>query len=658
MPGINFKYKYPFLLICTAFMAGILCSHLFHTPAAFPCLWFTISILTLYSAGTEHNFYRKRILKKIADLFLLGTIFTLGSFLARPASPLSFDPSAVYQIKLRCEEQLPHHNFLLSTHSTNLFLSRYDTDTAFRTGDIVLAQARIVPLPDNSNPGEFNYNRYLRQKQTNYRLIPYARLKIIGHDRNIRSVFEELRQRLLQKSEILFPDTVVRPLINALCLGYKNDLDKNIRDHFIQTGTIHLLAVSGLHTGAIYLLLTYLLSIAGLPRHKTDLLTIPLLWGYACLTGLSPSVVRAATILTFIALGKTLERDYTPINAIAASAFFTLLVQPQLIGSVSFLMSYSAYTGIVLFYPYLNRLPGKLPAIPAKLWALCCLSLSAQLLTLPINAYYFHTITPGSVLINLLAIPLATILLYGSVLLFLLPAFIGIHVSVIITWTGHLLLYTLNSLQPIAFNLSGLYPTTWHILFIYLNFLLLGCLLLYKNRLTFGISIATLCLLLVFCCFHNYELASRKELLVFNHYRESTILLNYRGYYTFLYNTSPGNTRSQAYILQNKLKPLPPHSGLISGGLTAERSRLDIPGTSVYVADQHTAAVPPCRILIVTCNALPEKLFEKTSVYPERLIADFSNSYRNLSRCEKFCKEHNIIFETTTKTGCVFIPLK
>lgn len=519
-------------------------------------------------------------------------------------------------------------------------------------------QARIIPLPGNSNPGEFNYNQYLRQKNTNYKIIPYSPIKITGHERNISSVFEELRQQLLQKSTVLFPDTIVRSLINALCLGYKNDLDKNIRDNFIESGTIHLLAVSGLHTGAIYLLLTYLLSIAGLPRHKTDLFTIPILWGYACLTGLSPSVIRAATILTFIAFGRTLERDYIPINAIAASAFFTLLVQPHLIGSVSFLMSYSAYTGIVLCYPYLNRLPGKLSKLPARIWSLCCLSFSAQLFTLPISAYYFHNINLSSILLNLFAIPLATIILYGSVILFLIPTFISIHLSIFVSWLTRFLLYILNLSQPISLNLSGLYPTAGHIFLLYLNMLLIGCLLFYKNKLTFRLSATGLSLLLIFNCSFNYYLASRKELVIFNRYRATTVLLNYQGYYSFVHQTSPDTLEPLPYVLQNKLQPLPSHAGLLNIQLTSGKNYLNAAETTIYIADKHTTALPACRILIVTCNLQPEKLFEKIPTYPERLIADASNSYYNLQQWENFCSKHHIIFENTAKTGYVSILLK
>lgn len=638
-------------------MAGILCNRPVAVPAALPCLLFTFSISVLYLSGTENHLYKKRFLKKCVDWFLLATVFTLGSLLARSPSASPFDPQAVYQLKLRCEERLSG-NYLLTTDNINLFLSRYDTDTLFHPGDLLYMQARIVPLSENSNPGEFSYYRYLKQKNTNYKIIPYTRIEIIGHEHSIRSIFEDFRQKLLRKSEILFPDTSVRSVVNALCLGYKSDLDKNIRDNFIQTGTIHLLAVSGLHTGAIYLLLTFILTSTGLARRKTDLFTIPLLWGYACLTGLSPSVIRAATILTFIALGKTWERDYIPVNAIAASAFFTLLVQPHLIGSVSFLMSYSAYTGIVLFYPYLNRLPGKLSAIPSKLWSLCCLSFSAQLLTLPINAYYFHSLNLSGIFINLLAIPLATVMLYGSIILLLLPVFIGIFLSPVVGWMGHFLLYALNLLRPIGWNITGLYPTLWHILLIYLNYLLIAALLFYKNKLTFRFSLAGLSLLLIFCCIYNSSLASRKELIVFNRYRETTILLNYRGFYSYIYNTAPDSIKSRPYLFQNKLKSLPPHSGLLHDRLVSTPNRLKVSGTTICIAGKHTTTIPSCQILIVTGNNLPEKLFKEQSVYPERIIADFSNSYHNLSQWEKFCKEKGIIFENTAKTGYASIALK
>ena len=132
---------------------------------------------------------------------------------------------------------------------------------------------------------------------------------------------------------------------------------------------------------------------------KSRLILIPLIWLVACITGLSPSACRAATILSFITIGEAFRQETIPLNAIAAAAFFSLLIHPELLYSVSFQMSYAAYTGIILIYP-LMRIK-KMHKYLRPLYSLLCISFSAQAMTLPIMAYYFHTISLNRIFINL-----------------------------------------------------------------------------------------------------------------------------------------------------------------------------------------------------------------------------------------------------------------
>lgn len=573
-------------------------------------------------------------------------------------TPLLLNTSAIYEVKFRCEEEIPSHNYILEIQGERIFLSQYDTDTLFRPGDSLLVRGRIIPIPGNANPGEFSFNQYLKQKGIHYKIIPSTPIQITGNSSSVRSVFWDLRQSLLQKTATLFPDTTTRTLVNALCLGYKNDLDKDTQELFIRTGTIHLLAVSGLHTGAVYLILTYFLSLLGISSRKTDFITLPILWAYACLTGLSPSVIRAATILSFIAAGKILDRDYTPLNAIAASAFFTLLTQPHLVYSVSFLMSYSAYTGIVTIYPYLNRLPGKLSPIPAKLWALCCISLAAQLPTLPLSAYYFHSVNINGFLINLIAIPVATMILYVSLILLILPLFISVHLTFIVTFLSKTLLTLLHLFRPFSFNIESLYPTAAHLFLLYFNLILIFNYLLKRNKNRLRTSITGLCIFLLFCCAYNLFLSSRKEIIVLNRYQKTAILLNYNGYYSFLKNTLSDTLHPVPYLLKYKLKPLPRYSGLLDTTLLYTENTLRTRNLTISIADENTSAFSGKGILIITRNVTPDKIFTHTSAYPSRLIADASNSWITLKKWEKFCKEQNIIFQNTMESGSISIPLK
>ena len=209
-------------------------------------------------------------------------------------------------------------------------------------GDSLHFNARILPFRQNANPGEFSYARYLKQKNVFFHLLPVSPIRQNGHSDDLYTVFDHLRKKWLSKTHRLFSDSTCCQLVNALCLGYKNDLDSEVQNLFISTGTVHLLSVSGLHTGAIYLFILFIFKSIGFPSRKITFVVLPILWCYVCLTGLSPSVVRAATILSFIHIGQYFNRSYTPLNSVAAAAILTLSFHPSNLYSLSFLLSYSA----------------------------------------------------------------------------------------------------------------------------------------------------------------------------------------------------------------------------------------------------------------------------------------------------------------------------
>ena len=197
------------------------------------------------------------------------------------------------------------------------------------------------------------------------------------------------------------------------------------------------------------------------------MLLIPLLGAYACLTGLSPSVLRSAILLSFMLIGKAFHKNYTPLNSVAASAFLILIIQPGNLYSVSFQMSYAAYTGILIFFPLLNRFTRKLPKLFSRLCALIWLSIAAQLTTLPLCLYYFHTISLTSFLINIIAIPLTTLLLYTALILLLLPLTLGLKLIFLTDGLCTFLFLSLQHFTTINWQWENCYPTLLHLLLAY-----------------------------------------------------------------------------------------------------------------------------------------------------------------------------------------------
>jgi competence protein ComEC len=214
--------------------------------------------------------------------------------------------------------------------------------------------------------------------------------------------------------------------IGALTLGYKEDLPPELRTHFQASGAAHVLAVSGLHTGIIYALVVGLLTLGGRLRPMHDnrwgrcalgTVIIGVMWAYAWLTGMTPSVVRAVLMVTIFEVGRMIYRQSFSLNTIAAAAVLILLAKPSDLLSVSFQLSFAATFMIVLvareFELILHRKEWK-ETWYGRAWSwivgTVIISLAAQLGTLAITMYYFHQISTYFLLANLMVLPIATLL--------------------------------------------------------------------------------------------------------------------------------------------------------------------------------------------------------------------------------------------------------
>ncbi|HIX02504.1 MAG TPA: ComEC family competence protein [Candidatus Odoribacter faecigallinarum] len=645
---MKFNRKYPFLYLLIALMGGILCNTYFTLPAwCMAGAWVAaLSLFRFSRAGT--------------DLCLLAAFFCIGNASPHP-TPREYNPESVYLLQARCEEELAGNNYILTANGDRFYLSRFSIDTTYHTGDSLRFYTRILPFRYNGNPYEFSYAHYMKQQGVFYQLRPVTPPRRTGQSHTLLSYFNEQRAKLLRKTEQLTQDSTCVRLINALCLGYRNDMQKDLNELFIKTGTVHLLSVSGLHVGAIYWLLMLFFRRLHLSRWTTLLLVLPLLWGYACLTGMEPAVARAATILSFFAISQTLSRHYNPVNILAASALLTLLFQPSALYSVSFLMSYSAYAGIMLLYPYLFRLPGKLPKLPSKVYSCCCITLAAQIPTIPICAYYFHTLNANGIIANLVAVPLSTLLLYGATICLILPLAISQYLMPACEMLCKALLSCLQWLSPYMLNLQNLYPTPLTILLLYIILFVFGYYLLNRKTAYLYATVGGMLALLLTSIATNFYISSRKEIVVFHHYRQSSVILNYNGFYLPLKHSCKEEPDSIPYLLRNKLKALPPTAGVLGTSLYWYPPICYLPNDTLFIADKNT--LTPYRkatILIVTNNLYPQHLFGSDTPlpYPRKIILDGSNHSYCAQAWEQFCKEHHIDFLNSAEQGAIYLPIK
>ena len=261
---------------------------------------------------------------------------------------------------------------------------------------------------------------------------------------------EPLQVRLYQRLAAAGLEDDELATVGALTLGYKEDLDPDLKHHFQASGAAHVLAVSGLHTGIIYGLILWLLTLGGrfkplyehrLQRCAISSVIIAAMWGYAWLTGMTPSVVRAVLMVSIFEIGRMLYRQAISLNTIAAAAVLILLIRPTDLWSVSFQLSFAATFSIVLFAQNMERF------IHSQEWnhhwytrilhfflGIIIVSLAAQIGTLPITMYYFGQVSTYFLLTNLIVLPIATFLVpCGLISIALGGSSIGILFSKI-TW--------------------------------------------------------------------------------------------------------------------------------------------------------------------------------------------------------------------------------
>ncbi|MDR0428160.1 MAG: ComEC/Rec2 family competence protein, partial [Dysgonamonadaceae bacterium] len=225
----------------------------------------------------------------------------------------------------------------------------------------------------------------------------------------------QIRRFFLNKLQKIIPDKNNYSLAAALMFGYKYDLDKDLRQSFANIGAGHILAVSGLHFSIVFGMFYFFLSFLGNSfrgRIIKNTIILPLIWGFAFLTGLSPSVIRAASMISIWSIGNMFFYRGFTLNTIAVSAFFMLLLQPEYLFDVGFQLSFSAVISIVLFNSYIQKLYETKNRIINYAWNLTSVSFSAQIGVLPLSLYYFNQIPIVFLITNWLLIPLVTILLF------------------------------------------------------------------------------------------------------------------------------------------------------------------------------------------------------------------------------------------------------
>lgn len=295
----------------------------------------------------------------------------------------------------------------------------------FQPGDQLMVYGSPDELQEPMNPGEFNYRRFLSFKNIyHHDYSTGENIDITGYTEPnwFLATSASIREWAVQQLELAIPEKREQTIALALILGVKDGLTDEIKNAYSASGAMHVLAVSGLHVGIIYgiiLLIFGKLQENGKTKWILAIVSLFSLWLYAAVTGFSPSVLRAVTMFSFIALAKASGRTTNIYNTLAASGLILLIFDPYLIMSVGFQLSYLAVLGIVYIYPKIYSVFIVENKIIDKIWSITSVSLAAQLSTFALGMLYFHQFPTFFLVSNLVVIFGAFLILSGGLIVLL-----------------------------------------------------------------------------------------------------------------------------------------------------------------------------------------------------------------------------------------------
>ena len=317
-----------------------------------------------------------------------------------------------------------HVNKINENASTGILLAyvlKKDSSVQYFLGDTIRFEAKIQSLPLPQNPEVFNYADYLKKKHIHYQTFIYSKKhEKLNRNPSPVSIISKVHDWCEKTLANVISNKERLAVANAMILGNRDLIDDDLQQVFTETGTVHILAVSGLHVGIVamifWMLFKYLPTENLLVKCLKTVLLISAVCFYALLTGGSPAVLRAAVMFSFLLVGKLWFANANVFNILALSAIVLLLYNPYLLFQVGFQLSYLALISILFFQPRLSRLYEPQNRITNTIWSLVTVSLAAQMLVFPISLYTFHQFPIYFLISGVVSVFLAPFVLGGGII--------------------------------------------------------------------------------------------------------------------------------------------------------------------------------------------------------------------------------------------------
>ena len=694
-------HQYPFVRLLIPLIAGIVLALVSDIPFGIPLSVFVILVLTFLLIVFVRPLRVPYKFRWLLGLFLNLILIVAGYQLTFINTPL-FDKnninnfvSATGEFIVRVDEPVSEKanswkviakvlTFRDSTHWSRaggkviLYFEKDTSISAIQYGDILIINSILEKVKSPQNPGEFNYSKYLSNKGIyNQGYVRSEAWEVLAYNRG--NPFKALGVRIRNKFMSILRENNVSgrefAVASAILLGSDDYLDADQRRAFAGAGAMHILCVSGLHVGIIYLVLNSLLAFLNKNRISKILkviLLVFLIWLYALITGFSPSVSRAATMFSFIIVGASMRRKSNIYNILAASAFVLLVFNPYLITEVGFQLSYIAVAGIVWIYKPLYNLFIPDNKVLRFIWKITVISLAATIATFPLSIFYFHQFPVLFLVTNLIAIPFSMLIIYTGMLVLITSfiPFVSGFFGVLLSWLLKILNFSVEFIEGLSFaTYRGVSITAIELVLIFGLTISISVILMNRRKSFVYLFLVFVLLLMSSLTFRKYENLKQRNIIVYDIGKVSAFQLT-NGKKAILIADSAFliDTGKQEYHILNNLwmhgikifDRVDIVEGNIEGFVLKVNSFIQFYEKRIFIVDEKTELFQSddkikVDYLILSHNSAirVEKLLR--SIDFQKLIFDSSNSFWKVKQWKAECLEAGVDYYDVRERGAFIV---
>ncbi len=551
---MQYRHLFPLVRILLPFMAGIIVCILLSALSEISFIvWISLLLLSVATGlipFKKLQFVKRWLFGVIMSIFLFvsgynsvilnkeilrsghfANLQTSGTFIAMVTEPLQ-EKDHSFKTILSVKGLKKRNRIVKAEGHILTYFAKDSIVNPPEEGSLITFSADLQQISPPQNPGSFDYRKYMANNNVYHQVyLKKFSWKLLKSPEGFS--ISRTAHKISKKFITILSNNGLKgkefAVASALILGQGDMLDNETRQAYSGSGVMHILCVSGLHVGVIYIIVSFFLGFMkkkGFQLYMKTFLILLTIWAYALLTGMSPSVYRSAIMFTFISFGNASGRYTHIINSLSLSALLLLLIDPFMIVKIGFQLSYLAILGIVFINKPVADLLNPKNKIAAKIWGLVAVSVAAQIATAPLTMLYFHQFPAYFIPANLVAIPLSFLAIYSGIAVLLTSA-IPVISNLLGLVTNYLLFalnYSVGFIEKLPFSvlsITSIFTTEMVLLYLILISIILMFFL--KRKVLIFIPLGLLLLFSLNLSYTKIIRQKQHKIIVYNTGKQSAI---------------------------------------------------------------------------------------------------------------------------------------